>query len=135
MRGCVWGRGRLRVLFVRLVSYSTVLDFRRWRLFLKFLKPRQNDMVELWKCSLKIEGWGFEVVRKLIFRAECNSKNIGLSYCLLYFAQSSFKFLFLCVFKWYSLNFPYIHIIAEILLIFFQSALFLIIFFSKIDNS
>ena len=79
----LWGRKQLRVLFVCLVNYPTVLDFRGWRFFLQFWKPKQNYIVELWKCCLKIGGRGFGVVRNLILCAEFNSKNFGLTYCLL----------------------------------------------------
>ena len=94
LRGGMWKRGSLSVLFVCLVNYSTVLDFARWRFFLQFWKPRQNDIVELWKCSLKIGGWEIGVVRKLIFCAECNSKNFGLfiAYCTLHKVPLNFYF-------------------------------------------
>ena len=56
-------------------------------------RSNQNDIVELWTFSLKL-GWlsgvvvnqlgmGVRVADELIFRAECYSKNFGLSYYLL----------------------------------------------------
>ena len=47
-------------------------------------------------CELN-RRWGLGVVVRLIFRAECNSENFGLSYYLVYRAYSSLSFFF-CVY-------------------------------------
>ena len=69
-------------------------------------QAKQNDIVKLWKCSLKIgvggSGWWENSFLKFL-----HTLLFGLPYI---------KFL---KFKWYSLGFPYVHIIAEILLLFF----------------
>ena len=67
LKGGVWGIGQVLVLFVCLVKYSAVLDFKRWRFFLQFWKPRQNYIIELWKCSLKIGGLGVRSSEKTHF--------------------------------------------------------------------
>ena len=95
-------RRRLRVLFTWYVNYSTVPNCRGHELYVRedvcapvfgMERSNQNDIVELWTFSLKL-GWlsgvvvnqlgmGVRVADELIFRAECYSKNFGLSYYLL----------------------------------------------------
>ena len=70
--------------------------FKMWR-------SKPIGIAEFWKFSLKMVGcelnrrWGLGVVIRLIFRAECNSENFGLSYYLVYRAYSSLSFFF-CVY-------------------------------------
>ena len=77
---------------------------------------KQNDIVQLWKFSVKIvgcqlnRGWMSGVVTKLIFSTDYNSRNFDL----LSFGQLGIKH-FLCVFVYMMfLELPSIvHIIAK----------------------